>query len=49
MTYLLAVTSSYVGLRVLSIPDEVTGFWPHCGSGVDLASNRNEYQSLPAG
>jgi hypothetical protein len=30
------------------IPDEVVGFlnWlkPHCGPGVDSASNRNEYQ-----
>jgi len=31
-----------------SIPDGVIGifYWhkPHCGSGVDSASNRNEYQ-----
>jgi hypothetical protein len=49
LTYLLALTSSYVGLRVLSIPDEKTGFLRHYGTGVDLPSNRNEYQNIPAG
>ena len=39
-----------------SIPDGVIGifhwvnfFWPHCGPGVDSASDRNEYQEYPGG
>jgi len=27
----------------------LTSFWPHCGPGVDSASNRNEYQEYFVG
>jgi len=47
MSYCCATNRKVAG----SIPADVNGFfidiksfWPHCGPGVDSASNRDEYQ-----